>query len=242
MAWWNELTQLQQGLAYIAIPSTLIMLLQFILSLFGFGQGDGSDVLDGDGDFGGADGDFDFDDASVGDAFGDQPGDVFDHEDVITDGTADGQDGAEVLKLFSIRGIIAFLAVGGWTGIVALDYDIPNPAALGLAFVAGWLALYFVAWSIKFALGLQQRGNIIINNAIGTVGEVYIPIPSLKKGKGKINVVIQERLTEVDAMTDVERVIKTGEKVTVMGVEAEGILLVVPQENTPQGVNIDNEI
>jgi membrane protein implicated in regulation of membrane protease activity len=101
------------------------------------------------------------------------------------------------------------------------------------------MALYFVAWSLRSVLRLQQSGNIVLNNAIGVTGEVYIPIPPIKSGAGKISIIIQDRLSEINAVTDAERTLKTGEKVTVMKVESEGVLLVVPtalpNNNSPEG-------
>ena len=88
-----------------------------------------------------------------------------------------------------------------------------------------------MAWSIHLALRLQHSGNVRIDNAIGNTGEVYIPIPASKSGSGKINIIIQDRFTEIDAVTSADRIIKTGEPVTVMGVESEGVLIVVPKEN-----------
>lgn len=244
MNWWEELTRLQQVLAYIAIPSTLIMLFQFIMSLLGLAQSDSAEGLDVDSDLADGNVEMDFDDSSVGDLFDEQPHDIInDHHFEATDDhqSVDSHDGAEALKLFTLRGLIAFFSIGGWTGIVAIEWGIPAPGAIALSFVAGWLALYFVAWSIRAALRLQQSGNIIIDNAVGNTGEVYIPIPPLKSGIGKINIIIQDRLSEVNAVTNIERTIKTGEKITVMGVESEGVLLVVPKNNPPEGVIIENE-
>ena len=71
---------------------------------------------------------------------------------------------------------------------------------------------------------------------------MYIPIPPLKSGVGKVNIVIQDRLSEVNAVTDAERTIKTGEKITVINVEPGGVLLVVPmvlpQNNSSEGIII----
>lgn len=245
MDWWNELTGLQQIFAYIAIPSTMIMVFQFIMSLFGFVQGNGiDDFADGDGamDFADGDGAMDFDDGISSDIAADQPqgiyvdhlGDTVDEYDSDTDGHADS------LKLFTLRGIIGFLSIGGWMGVAAISWGVPIPGVVLLALLSGWIALYFVAWSLRAVLRLQQSGNIVMSNAIGLTGEVYIPVPPLKSGVGKVHVVIQDRLSEVNAVTDAKRTLKTGEKITVLGVENEGILLVVPMElpknNAPEGV------
>jgi len=236
MSWWNEMTAMQQVFAYIALPATIIMVLQFVLSLFGLIEGGDADGLDGAEDFadGGADiADIaDFDDVIPGDIPGDEPQDfVESHLADTPHGHEDGAGpGTDSLRLFTLRGIIGFFAIGGWTGVVALEWGIPIPGAVLLSLLAGWLALYFVAWTIRFVLRMQQSGNIDLQNAIGVQGEVYIPIPPMKSGTGKVNVIIQDRLTEVDAVTDAERTLRTGEKITVMGVESEGVLLVVPAE------------
>lgn len=249
MNWWNELTGLQQILACIAMPATLIMIIQFIFLLFGFtGEGgadsadvgdmsDGADLGDIDG---GADGP-DFIDGTDG-------ADIADHGDFDTESGTDisgegkeiASHSADALKLFTLRGIIGFFSIGGWFGVAALGWGLSVPAALAMAAVAGYLALYFVAWSLRAALRLQHSGNININNAIGIIGEVYIPIPPIKSGEGKVNVIVQDRLCEFNAVTDMKRTLKTGEKVTVMGIEKEGVLLVVPK-NPPEGVIIENE-
>ena len=260
MSWWNELTGIQQILATVAIPATLVMIVQFILLLFGFtgdSGGDGADMDVGDVS-GGADiGDIsdgvdigDLDSGADGLDFSDiaDGTDIPEHVGFDTDNAADHPEhiaekdshSADALKLFTLRGIIGFLSIGGWFGVAAISWGLPVPAALALAFVAGYLALYFVAWSIRAALRLQHSGNINITNAIGNIGELYIPIPPAKSGMGKVNVIVQERLCELSAVTDAERTLKTGEKVTVMGIEKDGVLLVVPK-NPPEGVVIENE-
>ena len=59
IAWWNGLETIQQVFALIAIPATLVMLIQTVMLLIGFGDTDGGDVGDMDGDeiFEGVEGD-----------------------------------------------------------------------------------------------------------------------------------------------------------------------------------------
>ena len=244
MDWWNEMTGLQLAFAYFALPATIFMVLQFFMSLFGFiGEGD-AEGIDGADDFVDGDVDMDFDDGVPVDIPDGQPQDVY--EDHLVETGHEDADNAgqstDSLKLFTLRGIIGFFAIGGWTGVVALDWGIPVPGAVLLALLMGWMALYFVAWSLRAVLRMQQSGNIVLHNAIGLQGEVYIPIPPVKSGIGKVNIVIQDRFTEVNAVTDAERTIRTGEKITVIGVESEGVLLVTPmispQDNSLEGVII----
>ena len=96
-AWWESLSTFSQVLACMAIPATLILLIQTILTLIGIGDnGVDSDIGDADIDADAADG-------------------VFGAE--LTDGDSD-PSGLDGLRIFSVRGIIAFFVVFGWTGIL----------------------------------------------------------------------------------------------------------------------------
>ena len=54
--WWNSLTTTQQIFALIAIPSTVVIIIQTILLLIGLGDGGDADI-DSDGVVDGVDGD-----------------------------------------------------------------------------------------------------------------------------------------------------------------------------------------
>ena len=210
MTWWNDLTALQQIFAGIAIPATLVMLIQIIMLIVGFSDSGGSDAdISSHTDF------------HVHDLHPADPHDYnggMDHSDVAA------------IKLFTIRSIVAFFSVGGWTGVVMISLKLPLPAVIVFSLMAGWAALYFVTWSVRMAFRMQSSGNVLIGNAVGKTGEVYINIPAASKGYGKVNVVVQERFSEFDAQTECGRDIKTGETVVVTGVSKDDVLLVMPQD------------
>ncbi|PKM62944.1 MAG: hypothetical protein CVU97_02910 [Firmicutes bacterium HGW-Firmicutes-21] len=184
--WFNQLNSLQQIFCLIAIPSTLVLILQTILLLFGIG--DGETDVDGDG---------------IGDGFGD--------------------DG---LALFSVKGIMAFLCIGGWSGMALTGSDMNSVLAIFLATLCGLAALVGVAYVFKLMMSLQSSGNIDLANAIGKVGQVYIPIPGNAKGNGKITVIIQGTYSEVRAITNEAETLKTGEAVRVVSTDETGLLVV----------------
>ncbi len=211
--WWNELSSLQQMFTYFAIPATLILIVQIILFIIGLSGGEGdADVSHSDIDSDG----LGADDSEPG-------GDITESSDL-----------AEV-RLLTFRSIVAFFAVGGWTGVVLGGLDLSLPAVVLISLLAGWAALYFVTWSIRMALRLQHSGNIQIANAIGKVGEVYITIPAANKGYGKVNVIVQERFCEFEAATSADRDLKTGESVFVTGVTEDNILTVIPNDEVSTG-------
>ena len=100
--WWKSLGLISQIFYCIAIPSTLVSLIQTIMLLVGMGQ---------DADFS-ADGDLpDVGDVEIDDAIDG----VFGDNDISETPDSFGFEG---LRIITVRGIIAFLVVFGWVGIV----------------------------------------------------------------------------------------------------------------------------
>lgn len=196
--WWNSLELTGQIFAIIAIPSTLILIVQTILLFFGIGD---SDSVDGAGAFADTD---------------------------ISDGPEAGGDG---LAVFSIRGIAAMLAVAGWSGLVMYQAGWSLWLVIILAVIFGILALIGIAYMMKAIMKLQDDGNIDLGSAVGKSGKVYIPIPGEMSGTGKINLTLQERFIEAEAVTACDRTIKTGETVRVVGTDEVGTLVVEPLIN-----------
>ena len=192
--WWTSLGVTGQIFAIIAIPSTLVLIVQTVLLFFGIGDGD----LDGATDLIDAD---------------------------ISDGIEAGGDG---LAVFSIRGIVAMLAVSGWSGLAMHQAGWDLWLVILLAAIFGILALLGIAYMMKAIMKLQDDGNMDLGSAIGKSGKVYIPIPGNMAGSGKINLTLQERFIEVDAVTPCDRIIKTGETVRVIATDEVGTLVVEP--------------
>ncbi|MCI9415221.1 MAG: hypothetical protein HFJ79_08630 [Clostridiales bacterium] len=195
--WWNGLSLISQVFYVIAIPSTLILLLQTILLLFGLGGGDHDVDHDVDHDT------------------------DFDH-DADHDAGAAHEAG---LRLITVRGIIAFLAVCGWVGVAMTDLGVGAGVTTLVALVAGLAALILVAVILRFSMRLQQSGNLDMQNAVGLTGEVYVSIP--EGGRGKVTLVIQERFMELDARCP-ERALQDGERVKVVAVTESNTLIVSP--------------
>ena len=189
--WWNSLIPAQQILALIAIPSTLILIIQTIMVLIGFGDG-------GDG------------------------GDV-DADDVLDGDTDDGG-----LGLFSVRGVVSMLCMMGWSGVALLETALPMVVSLMIAFVIGVVTLFGMALLMKAVYRLQSSGNIDVGNAIGKIGQVYIPIPAGGLAGGKVTITVQEKLIECEAISVGDTALATGSYVRVTAVSEGGVLVVEP--------------
>lgn len=212
--WWNQLSALQQIFAVIALPATLILVLQTILLFIGMGG-------HGDMDAGGADssgldgGHFDM----PSDGHADIPHDFHDgHSDVPDSG----------LALFTLRGIVSFFTIGGWLGFAMVDWGAGNVLTIIIAFAGGFAALVGTAYFFKAAMKLQSDGTVLIQNAIGLVGKVYITVPPDAQPGGKVNVTVQERFSEFSAITKGHETIKTGTPVNITGIIANDVLIVEP--------------
>ncbi len=192
--WWNNMDLVGQIYALIAIPATLVLLVQTVMLLFGMG----GDDLDADG------ADLDFD------------------GDIDAPGDGDG------LVLFSLRGIMAMAAVGGWSGLVMHEAGINIAVTVFLSFAFGFMALVGLAYLMKLAMKLQSSGNFDLGYAIGKVGTVYIPIPEKMSGSGKINLSLRDRFLELSAVTNSERKLRTGETVRIVSTDETGIVVVEP--------------
>ena len=244
-AWWASLTWLERIFAYVAFPATLLLLLQTLMLLFGLGNdsdadagagvdldGDGVPDLDLDGD---GDGIPDLDLDGDGDADADFDADVDTDFDTGSDGDTDAETDLDAgghsglfagLKLFTLRGIVAFLAVCGWGGLWLLRMGMHPIFAVFLAIAMGFWAMLLMALFLRIALKLQDDGTLDFRNALGAAGTVYLTIPAGRTGEGKVHVIVQDQLRELEAVTDEASPISTGSEIVVVGLSGGNTLVV----------------
>lgn len=198
-AWWSGLTALQQTLFIIGFATTLFMIVQIIMIMVG-GMGGHEDAFEPDGDV--------------------------DSIDTLND---EGFGSLSGLKLVSLRTIIVFLALGSWMAF-AMCPVFPGKQwiAVLIGIAVGIAAAVAFAFVMRAFMKLQSSGNIDAANCKGQIAEVYLTIPSRRGSYGKVQVVVQERLTEFDAVTDCEHDIHTGTQVRVLDNITQGVLLVAP--------------
>ena len=209
MEWWNHLDVISQIFFCIAVPATLVLLIQTVSMFLGIGD-------DGDGI-----GDGDLDDA--GDIPDEAPDGVF-GEDSVSE-TAD-VSGLEGLRIFTLRGIIAFLVVFGWVGVVMQEAGVHLAITLSVATVSGFAMMLALAFLFRAIMKLRSDGNIDNRNAIGTAGKVYLTIPPARSGSGKVQVMLQGVCVERNAVTDETEAIPTGAEIIVIGVSGQVDLIV----------------
>lgn len=233
-AWLESLSVLEYAALLVAVPATLVMLIQTVLLLFGLhnesdadgGFDDGDIDLDADFD-GDVDADLDMD-IDV-DLDGDLGADV-DDGDLDADGADDDGPGLFAgLRVLTLRGVVAFLAIFGWGTLWLLRIGLHPVIALFFGVAMGIWAMILVAVLLRLALQLQEDGTVDIQNTLGRSGTVYLTIPATRRGEGKVHLVVQEQLREFQAVTDEPESIPTGSQVRVMGVSDRDTLVVEPK-------------
>ncbi len=222
--WWNALGLVTQIFYCIAIPATLVLVIQTVLMFFGFDDGDADADFDVDLD---ADTDIDFD----GDIDADVPVDVDAFDGVYGDELVDAAEisdaaGFDSLRIFTVRGIISFLVMFGWVGVVMTEANINLIITLLAATACGLGIMVLVAYIFKSVMRLRSNGAADNRNAVGSAGKVYLTIPALRQGEGKVNVILQGSYVERNAVTDEVEPISTGSEIIVVGVSGQTTLVV----------------
>lgn len=209
--WWNGLTTMEQILYCIAIPSTLILLLQTILIFCGFDHDGGMNVSDTSGI------DFDMDVSH----------DISFDSDVSDINIGDTSPVSDVgsMHFFTVQGVVAFLCIFGWSSIIILHGSGKSSLAIVIGMVFGIGAMFLVAKILQLSSRMTQSGTLNLHNALGEVGRVYLTVPAKGEGTGKVNITVQGSFLEFDALNNTEEPIKTGEAVRVIDIEGDCIIV-----------------
>lgn len=185
--WYNALPSTLQVYWVIALITSLIFLIQMVLTFIGIGDAD-TDV-----DFGG--------DADLGGDAGFSDGDTLD-----TGGA---------MQLFTIRNFINFLLGLGWSG-VCLYSVIPNTIVLSLvSILVGVLFVYIFLIIYRQLRKLERNGAYHIDDCVGQTVDVYLTIPSNRYGMGKVQISFSGSVQELSALTDSDTPLRSGSKVRV---------------------------
>ncbi|WP_117880008.1 hypothetical protein [Aureibaculum luteum] len=147
--------------------------------------------------------------------------------DMVADGTDfEADDGGVGFQFFTFKNLIAFFTIFGWTGVVCTGYDLSDGVILTISVIAGLLMMVATSSLFYFMNRLTEDGTLKIKNAIGTVGEVYLPIGANRSKTGKIQVSVQGSLRELEALTDENIDLATGTVVKVIEIVSAELLLV----------------
>ena len=146
--------------------------------------------------------------------------------DLDIDGDFDLDDGGIGFQFFTFKNVIAFFTIFGWTGVTCLDNGLSTGITLTIAIIAGLIMMVATSALFFWIHSLAESGTLKINNAIGQVGEVYLPIGKNRSKIGKISIKVQGSLRELEALTDENEDLATGSIIEVVDVISAELLLV----------------
>ncbi len=129
-------------------------------------------------------------------------------------------------QFFTIKNLIAFFTVFGWTGIACIKGDMSKGVTIAAALVAGTLMMLMMAFLFRSMSKLKHSGTLQLSNALNKIGETYLYIPAQRGGYGKVHIKVQGSLQELQAITDDEKDIPTGKLVKVTEILNNSILIV----------------
>jgi membrane protein implicated in regulation of membrane protease activity len=135
-------------------------------------------------------------------------------------------DSTSSFALLSLQSVSAFFMMFGLVGLAILR-GLGEGGALWAVlggFAAGAVSVWVIGKILSVLRGLQSSGTLDMANAVGVEGTVYLRIPA--DGTGKVQVEIQGRLHEVNAVSEDKVELKTGDAVRVVRVAAGSILSV----------------
>jgi len=196
---------------WCALIAGTIFLVQFAITIVGFGADD-LDFVDDIPDPG---------DLDVGDV----QGDVHDHGSTWFFGVV------------SFRTVVSAVMFFGLMGL-AVQEGLPGQplVALLVATCAGAVAMYGVHYLMQLMLRLKHDGTVKIERSVGRRGTVYLPIPAGNSGSGKIQLRMQDRIMEYQAMTGESERLATGTPIEVVHVINQNTVEVKPVTEAIQTV------
>ncbi len=210
ITWWASLSVFMKILWAITIISSLIFIIQSIMTFIGADAGDGGI----DADFGGTDADL---------GAGDLNTDV--------DSSSEYSDMGSGMNLLTFRNFVNFFLGFGWTAVLFAGEIKSTGVLMLLSILVGVALVFAVMYLFKWLSSLQQTGTInVYKTAVGCTGRVYLTIPAARSGEGKVQITINDSVREYDALTDGEE-LPTGTNIKVLEAIDAHTLLVEGQES-----------
>jgi hypothetical protein len=142
----------------------------------------------------------------------------------------DGDHGSSWFAgVLSLRAITAAIMLFGLSGLWA-NYDGREVgASLAFACLGGGAGLLLVAQLMRFLHGLAEEGNVQIESSVGRPATVYLTIPGKLASAGKVQLELQNRTVEYQAVTAHPDSLPTGSRVTVVAVVNSDTVEVTPE-------------
>lgn len=160
--------------------------------------------------------------------------------DVDGDGDIDVDNDSGV-SIFTLKSVTAFFAVGAWAGLLVCSVISQKLqwVSIPVAVAAGAAAMFLVVVVMRAISKLQCNGALQTEKLVGKHATVYVSVPPLRSGRGKVTLNAQGRYTELDAVTEGAEKIPVDEIVEIVAVE-DGCT-VVKRTSPEEKINLSEE-
>ena len=141
-----------------------------------------------------------------------------------TDFDAMGADAS--FKALTFQGIMAFMMFFGLAGLWVLDsWENPNEGSVAIVVgsMSGFASMYGTGKLFELFVGLQSDGTIEMDDAIGSVGTIYLRIP--EGGVGQIQVESGSAMRTYNAKTEDGQAMSTGDFAEVIDVVSSTLIV-----------------
>ncbi len=145
------------------------------------------------------------------------------------DAEIDADTGAS-FQFFTVKNLVAFFTIFGWSGIACLDAGYSNGLTIVISIVCGLAMMIVMAALFYYISKLTSSGTLKMQNALNTIGEVYLTVGANRSKIGKVQIKVQGALRELEALTDCDIDLKQGNVIKVVEVTNNGILIIEPQK------------
>jgi len=209
---------------FCATVGGTLLVIQTMLTALGLGESDteigddvslGLDVVEAGGDL---------------EVTGDADAGGFDLE-ADTDAPADSDSHGSLwlFRMLSFRTLVAATTFFGLSGAASLQSGLNATVALVIALVVGICAMVAVHGLMRTLSRLSHDGTVRITDAVGKPATVYLPIPANREGAGRVQVRMDDRIMEYEAVSSNQQRLKTGAKVVVVGILGPATIEVEPE-------------
>lgn len=129
-------------------------------------------------------------------------------------------------SIFNLRSFLAFLSVGLWSTILSYKVLGSYIKASIIGFVVGVVVAVVFSLVFRYVINLPVLAKVDIHTLIGKKGVVYSLILAKGEGKGKVSVVVDEKMCVFNAIAYEDNKIISGKDVKIVDVLGRDLLLV----------------
>ena len=145
------------------------------------------------------------------------------------DAEVDADTGAG-FQFFTFKNLVAFFTIFGWSGIASIDAGNSRALTIIISIICGLIMMTIMAAMFYYISKLTSSGTLKMQNALNTIGGVYLTVGANRSKIGKVQVKVQGALRELEALTDYNEDLTQGNVIKVIEVTNNGILIIEPQK------------